>query len=329
MTIRRLAGATAALVLLCSLAHATEIVVLVNGNRMDVKSYEIQSRVVIVTTWEDQVQSFPVAWVDIEATKNVSHQPTAGDGISPERLAHARRLLAAYGVRAGVSGWFEQLVGEIRSIKPQVSKPTYDVVRGAFRSAYNGDRIFDVVIADFATQANDELLDRWSSWMSRPEIVQILAMENAELTDTDEMDKSRYLAEFYSTPGSSGRTELVTRIDSALYASQIGLEIAVSLAESLQGAARLVLPNPRAEQNVDQLRQRFWPSVHKASVDSLLFSYRTASDEQLASYLAFWESDDGRRIAELTMTSIVAGARYGSEMAVRNVDAAVGGSIEQ
>jgi hypothetical protein len=295
---------------------------------MDVKSYEIQSQVVIVTTWEDQVQSFPVAWVDIEATKSVGHQPAVGDGISPQRLANARRLLETYGIRSGVSGLFEQLVVEIRSIKPQVSKPTYDVVRGSFRSAFDADRLFDVVVADFASQADDGLLDRWSRWLSLPETAAIVAMETAELTDTDEMDKSRYLAELYSNPGAAYRTELVTRIDGALHASQVGLEIAVALAQSLQSASRFVLPNPPTEQNADQLRARFWSSVHKASVDSSLFSYRNASDEELANYLAFWEGEDGRRIAEIAMLSIIAGAQYGAEMAVRNVGSAVNATPE-
>lgn len=330
MTIRRLAVAAAAFAQLSLLGAPAfaEIVVLVNGNRMDVKSYEIQERVVIVTTWEDQVQSFPVAWVDIEATKDVGHQPTAADGIPPQRLDNARRLLEAYGVRSGVSGFFEQLIIEIRSMKAQVSKPTYDVVRGSFRSAFDGDRIFDVIVADFARQADDALLDRWSRWLSMPEIAPIVAMENAELTDTDEMDKSRYLAELYSNPGAAYRTELVNRIDEALHASQTGLEIAVALADSIQGSARLVLQNPPTEQSPELLRERFWDSVHKASVDSLLFSYRDASDEELANYLAYWEGDDGRRIAEMTMTSIVAGARYGSEMAVRNVGSAVSATPE-
>ena len=53
-----IAVAVAAFVGFCQLVHATEIVVLIDGNRMDVKSYEIQTRVVVVTTWDGKVQSF-------------------------------------------------------------------------------------------------------------------------------------------------------------------------------------------------------------------------------------------------------------------------------
>ena len=57
-------------------------------------------------------------------------------------------------------------------------------------------------------------------------------------------------------------------------------------------------------------------------------SYRTASGEELESYLAFWESEDGRRIAELSTGALAAGAQYGAEMAVRNVAAGTGASVE-
>ncbi len=321
--------AVAALVGFCQLVHATEIVVLIDGNRMDVKSYEIQTQVVVVTTWDGKVQSFPLTWVDLEATKNASHQYDPSEGIPPERLQNARMLLDAYGVREGVSGFFEQLEVEIRSLQGVVDRPTYDVVRGSFRAAYDGEHIFDVVIADFARNADDALLDVWSRWMSLPETKRIMAMENAELRSDDEFDKSRYLAELYANPATSGRRELVGRLDKALRASEAGLEIVTALSDSLHHSTRLVVPNPPPEQDLEQIREKLWPSVYKATVDSLLFSYRTASDEELESYLAFWESEDGRRIAELSTGALVAGAQYGAEMAVRNVAAGTGASVEQ
>ena len=329
MTTRGLVLAVAAFVGFCQLVHATEIVVLIDGNRMDVKSYQIQTRVVVVTTWDGKVQSFPLAWVDLEATKNVSHQYDPAEGIPPERLQKARMLLDAYGVREGVSGFFEQLEVEIRSIQPIVDRPTYDVVRGSFRAAYDGARIFDVVVADFARSTDDALLDRWSRWMSLPETVRIMAMENAELGDDDEIDKSRYLAELYANPDTNDRRALVSRLDKALRASEAGLEIVVALSYSLHRSTRLVVPNPRPEQDLEQVREKLWPIVYKATVDSLLFAYRTASDEELESYLVFWESDDGRRIADLSTGALATGAQYGAEMAVRNVAAGTGASVEQ
>ena len=329
MTFGRLALAVAAFVGFCQLAHATEIVVLINGNRMDVKSYEIQARVVLVTTWEGKVQSFPLTWVDIEATKNVSHQYDPEEGIPPERLRKSRMLLDAYGVREGVSSFFEQLEVEIRLIQASVGRPTYDVVRGSFRAAFDRERIFDMVAADFARNADDALLDRWSRWMSLPETKRIMAMENAGLGDNDEVDKSRYLVELHLNPAADYRRELVSRLDKALRASEAGLEVASALADSLQHSKRLVLPNPPPEQDLEQIRQKLWPSVYKATIDTMLFSYRALNDEELESYIAFWESADGRRIAQLSTGAIGAGARYGGEMAVRNVASGTGTSVER
>ena len=335
MTIRGLALTVAAFVGVFHLAQATEIVVLVDGNRMDVKSYEIQARVVVVTTWDGKVQSFPMAWVDVEATKSVSHQYEPAEGIPPVRLQKARMLLDAYGVRAGVSGFFEELEIELRSIQTVVDRPTYDVVRGSFRAAFDGERVFDVVVAELARRADDALLDRWSRWMSLPETERMMAMENAKLTgsdtdsDDDAIDESRYLAAFHANADADYRQELIGRLDKAVRASEAGLEIASALAGSLQASRRLVVPNPPAALDPEQLRQKLWPSVYKVTIDSLLFTYRTASNEELISYLEFWESEDGRQIAELTAGALAAGVHYGADMAVRNVASGTGASVEQ
>ena len=330
MTVRGLALTVAAFVGVFQLAHATEIVVLVNGNRMDVKSYEIQARVVLVTTWDGKVQSFPVAWVDLEATKSVSHQYDPAEGIPPERVQQARLLLDAYGVREGVSGFFKELEVELRSIQALVDRPTYDVVRGSFRAAFDGERVFNVVVAELARHADDELLERWSRWMSLPETERMMAMENVDPTASDsDDDRSRYLAEFHANADADGREELIVRLDKAVRASEVGLEIASAIAGSLQASRRLVVPNPPAELDPEQLRQKLWPSVYKVTIDSLLFTYRTASDEELIAYLEFWESEVGRQVAELTASALGAGVQYGADMAVRNVASATRTSVEQ
>jgi hypothetical protein len=320
--------AVAACIGLTHMAHA-EIVVLINGNRMDVKSYEIQTSVVVVTTWDGKVQSFPITWVDVEATKSVSHQYDPTEGIPAERLQKARRLLDGFGVADGVAALFDEVEIEIRSLRAGITRPTYDVVRGAFRNAYNGERVFDVVAADFARHADDALIDRWSQWMSQPQTQRMLSMENAEANDDDAIEASRYLAELYSDPDSNYRQELVARLDNAMLASEAGLEIATALASSLQDTRHLVLTNPPDYESLEEMRARLWPDVRKATIDSLLFTYRDASNEELTEYLVFWESEDGGRIAELMLQALTSGVEYGAEMAVHAVQAGTGGTLSK
>lgn len=304
-------------------ALATEIVVLVNGGRMDVKTYEVQKHMVVVTTWDGKVQSFPRTWVDLEATKRLGHiDPT--EGIAPERLEKARALLEAYGVRAAVSGYFPQLENEIRSIQTLIPRRTYDLVRASFRSGFDGERIFDVVAADFAKNIDDALLERWARWLSRPETGRIVAMENAAASDSDDIEESRYLSELYAEGSNVPRTDLIAQLDRAVHASETGLEVVVLLTDALQQSSRFVLADPPDEQSLDALRDRFGSSVRKATIDSLLYTYRAATYDELSQYLGFWETPEGSRIAGLIMSAIVGGARYGNEVAVRNVAAGMG-----
>lgn len=61
----------------------------------------------------------------------------------------------------------------------------------------------------------------------------------------------------------------------------------------------------------------------------MLFTYREASNDQLTDYIEFWESEDGHRIAELTLQSLASGAQYGADMAVHAVAEGTGGTLEK
>ena len=300
-----------------------DIVVLVNGTRMDVKSYEIRDNIVVVTTWDDKVQSFPRAWIDLEQTKAVSRRYDPEDGLDSGQLAKSRALLQAYGVRDAVSGLYEELEVEIRSFQSRIPRTTYDVLRASFRSAFDGERLFDVTAAEFTKNADDQLMDRWQRWLDQPSTQKILAMEKNADEDDGGIEKARYTAEINATPAGRERRKMIERLDRAMHASETGVEMVTTLVMTLQNGARMTIESPPRMSSEEEVRSRVSRSVRKAIHDSMLYGYRAASHDELTRYLAFWESRDGARIAGLSMDAILASIEYGSEMVTHNLRAAM------
>jgi len=156
----------------------------------------------------------------------------------------------------------------------------------------------------------------------------MVQMENAEPGDDDAIEKTRYLSALYADRNARHRRELVARLDHAVRASETGIETVTILTDALQDTVHLVLENPPAEEEFDDIRTRVQVKARRATLDSLLFSYRNATDEEIQRYLSYWESPDGQRVAGITMSAITAGARFGSKMAVENIAAAMGRDVE-
>ena len=289
---------------------STQTLVLRDGRRVEVKHYEVRDRMVVLTTPDGHLRSIPVTWVDVQATPGWPENA---------RRQHARTLLSDYGVRNGVSRLSVEIDAELRSIRSLVSHELYDALRSSYRNAFAGDRVFDDVVHAFAAEIDDETLATWSRWMTQPDTRRLLAMEAADPTDADDTEKLRYLAAIYQPPVARERIALIARIDRAVHASDTGLAVVVSVSDSLQNGARLALEDPPALKTAEELRVRLRQSVRRATRDSLLYSYRSATDEELEHYLAFWESDAGRRIAASTARALAAAAERAAHRAVTKI----------
>ena len=54
---------------------AEEVLVLADGNRMSVASYDVQGTVVVIRTLEGKLRSFPLSYVDLEASRGAEAAP--------------------------------------------------------------------------------------------------------------------------------------------------------------------------------------------------------------------------------------------------------------
>jgi hypothetical protein len=76
----------------------SEVVVFVDGTRMEVKSYEVKGSMVVLTTMEGKLRSVPANYVNLEATARANRRPAAPaapPARAPEKPAPAQAPPAA------------------------------------------------------------------------------------------------------------------------------------------------------------------------------------------------------------------------------------------
>ena len=141
----------------------------------------------------------------------------------------------------------------------------------------------------------------------------------------NDYDRSRYLSKLYANPKlASERRELIQRLDRANHGTEIGVEMVIVLVEALQEAAHVALPNPPPRRNIDELRKKLRSQLRSAAVRSMLYTYRNASNEELETFIRFWESSDGKRIADQSRSSIAAGFDFGKDIALQTISTNLG-----
>lgn len=65
------------------LASSQQVIVFVDGTRMDIQSYEVKGSLVTLTTAEGKLQSVPLAYVDMPATERANGGGAAGGSARP------------------------------------------------------------------------------------------------------------------------------------------------------------------------------------------------------------------------------------------------------
>lgn len=300
-----------------ALSGATNIVVLSNGDRMDVESYEIQNNAVVVKTWDGRFRSLPAMYVDIEATESANASASAAERVAPARVAMARDACDAYGIHGTVAVYGSVVDQEIQKFRGDMSIAAFDQLRAAFRNAFDDDRAFDAVVAHFAQNANLDVLQAWTAWLETPFAAYMIRMETTELSGQDAVDASRYYLELVGDADAyARRLALIERLDDARKSTKTGVEVVLYLLEAFFAAGQTVFPDDEIEYDPDELRQQLVPVIRQSSSESALMLFREASDGELENYIAYWKTAEGQRNIDLINAALEAGARQGSVVAM-------------
>ena len=297
-----------------------DVVVLTNGERLDVESYEVKGQMVVVETWDGRLRSLPQAYVDLAATEEANRGKTLEQRIAPERLATARTACDAYGMRSRVGDYWEAFESELRKLRGQMSYPAYEQLRASFRNAFDDDRSVNAVVAHFARNANLGLLDSWSAWLHEPSTKRMIALETTDLNPQAVSAATRFYVKLKSdTATYERRRALVDRLDEARETTEGSVEIVMALLEAFAELGKSLFPGEDFDYDREELRAALAPALRETVRIGFLVAFKDVSDADLETYIDYWRSKEGQLVAGLLNGALESGAQRGSEIAMEMV----------
>jgi hypothetical protein len=215
----------------------------------------------------------------------------------------------------GVTDYSKQLPGIILSAldqqQAQMEPEVYRDLRNAFEFTFTSEKLYKRVAATFTEQGGDDQLSRTLVWLQTPLSRKITALESAANTLEAMEAIQQYGALLDSQPPPQSRLALIERLDKTTGATESALEIQGALVRALLEGGNSLLPEekrPPSEQ-VDSLiasmRAQWREPLRQQLQVAMLYTYRDVSDEELAEYLAYWETEDGRWLTRTTNRALL------------------------
>ena len=209
---------------------------------MQVRSVEIRRNVAVIETLEGVLQSLPLAYIDVEATKALVSDEPAASALPADRDARVRWALEHYGGRELLDSYVETLTDLVEADPDAIPEKLRDELIHSFTAAFDREEIFGEITQSFLSDVDSETVDRWARWLGSPVAQKAMALESAaELRAMDE--GSAFLDDAGRARVSERRRALMLRLEDASMALDTLYEMYV---EALSGMVAGVKENSKA-----------------------------------------------------------------------------------
>jgi hypothetical protein len=332
-----------------STSSFSEILVLNDGTEMEVEVYAIKGRILVFTTMEGRARSVALSFVDLRATEErnrravpadreaapssepdhiTSRVPVVEKTLPADSAQEFQEVLDASGVKRILSE-FPLLVSgglaEARRHGKEKGLGASEFVQKVFEHAFRPDEIYEVVTATFANRSGDRQVAQVSAWLRSP-----LARRMAEMEQSARSPEGqRALREFAASLGQSmppaARLEALQRLDELSGITRGALDRRMRVVRAALEAHRRVaseesrMTEQEMNQALQEARSKLEVSMKNYSLLNMLFTYRLASDEELAEYITFWEGESGRWLSSATRESLSAGIAHAVDTVMESI----------
>ena len=221
-------------------------------------------------------------------------------------------LFELTGTRRQTTALTLRLAREFRPVKGQVPAAAEPTIERVVARTFDPDAVLRAVREEFARGLDRPKLAGKLAWLRTPLGRRVTALEIA----SGDPDRDRLLAEFTAkvaaAPPSERRRELIERLDWVTGSSDASADVAAARSTSVARAIALNTPAARRpsrgqlDSQADEMRASVAAAVRKATLVSLLYTYRALSDEELEHYVEFESSEAGRGYNALLRRALVA-----------------------
>ena len=229
---------------------------------------------------------------------------------SPAELAKARDkliedVLAASGLKQQLAQLPQRLVAGLTQAGKQQKKAsaaTVQAIEMAMARSFTAEGFQNRVSADLSKNFDQKRMQALQKAFSTPAARTMVELERAGQAPED-------LAKFAqgAVATDAARVALVKRIDAATRASELAVETAFVSTKALsQGLAGEGTPRAAAmDKSIEKQREAQTRKIRDATLLSLAYSYKDASDADLEKYAALYETPDAKWFYGLVYDSLL------------------------
>ncbi len=224
-------------------------------------------------------------------------------------------VLQLYGVTEQVEQLPGMLLASLDQQQAQLGPEVYPALRNAFEFTFTSEKLYNRLATSFAEQAeqaDEQQLSRTLVWLHSPLARKMTALELAANTLEAMEAIQQYGALIESQPPPQPRRALIERLDETVGATRLALDFQAVVLRALLKGSNSLLPKERQttieriDRQIIDMKLQLLGLIREQVQVSMLYTYRNVSEEELAEYLAYWGTEDGRWLNSATSRALLA-----------------------
>lgn len=209
----------------------------------------------------------------------------------------------------------------------------YNLLISIVKEAYNVEKIRQHILEQVEKKLDSACIQDVLNWLRSPAGRRITRLEEAATTPEGVRQMRAFAKQLQTNPPSQARVQLAKRLDEATNATELLLEMAtvsfqeiVKLTDASMPKGQLILlsitpinyieeastllskerqaDHDRLSQQMKTKRQKMREEYQNTTLVTFLYTYQDLTDDELETYLAFVESENGRRYHQTILQAL-------------------------
>ena len=191
-----------------------------------------------------------------------------------------------------------QLAAQLEARRAEMPPAAYTAITAMVAEAFDPQALHETVRRSFEQAFDRDTLERAAAWLQSPLTRRMTALEREAMRPEAATAMETWFAQAGQDAVPESRVALLQRLIHATHATDTSLRVVKTMMAGLANAVNVSMDQapPSAEELGEAARELEGSraQIEDRILARFLYTYREVSDEELTTYVAFWESDVGQ-----------------------------------
>ncbi len=192
----------------------------------------------------------------------------------------------------------------------EVDSKVYEKISKIMTESYKAITLYQDVVNYFKNNFNQSYTLIILEWLKLP-LSQKMSRLEVQASAEAMQEMRNFAAQLQYTPPKQERLALVQRLDEVVSATDLSIEMNLA---SFRGLAKAIDPTLPPEKRLqpgeleklcNKMKAQLQLPLKNNTLVAFLYTYRSVSDEELNTYIDFWESDAGKWFNQISSEAIM------------------------